>query len=131
MLFRSLSVESFFVESLSLPEAVQEHLDKTSSMRVIGDLNQYAKFQAAEAIEIAAAQDGGIAGLGAGAAAGMAIGQVMQGALGGVAAPAAAAPVATEDPFAVIEKLHKLQVAGAITQAEFDAKKAELLSRVR
>ena len=126
-----LSVESFFVESLSLPEAVQEHLDKTSSMRVIGDLNQYAKFQAAEAIETAAAQDGGIAGLGAGAAAGMAIGQVMQGALGGVAAPAAVAPAAAEDPFAVIEKLHKLQVAGAITQAEFDAKKAELLSRVR
>ena len=91
--------------------------------------NQYAKFQAAEAIETAAAQDGGIAGLGAGAAAGMAIGQVMQGALGGVAAPAAAAPA--EDPFAIIEKLHKLQVAGAITQAEFDVKKAELLSRVR
>jgi membrane protease subunit (stomatin/prohibitin family) len=126
-----LSVESFFVESLSLPEAVQAHLDKTSSMRVIGDLNQYAKFQAAEAIETAAAQDGGMAGLGAGAAAGMAIGQVMSGALGGVAAPAAAAPAAAEDPFAVIEKLHKLQVAGAITQAEFDAKKAELLAKVR
>lgn len=126
-----LSVESFFVESLSLPEDVQAHLDKTSSMRVIGDLNQYAKFQAAEAIETAAAQDGGMAGLGAGAAAGMTIGQVMSGALGGVAtAPAAAAPAA-EDPFAFIEKLHKLQVAGAITQAEFDAKKAELLSRVR
>ncbi len=124
-----LSVESFFVESLSLPEAVQAHLDKTSSMRVLGDLDKYAKFQAAEAIEIAAGQDGGMAGLGAGAAAGMAIGQVMSGALGGVAA---AAPTAVaEDPFAVIEKLHKLQVAGAITQAEFDAKKAELLSRVR
>lgn len=125
-----LSVESFFVESLSLPEAVQAHLDKTSSMRVLGDLDKYAKFQAAEAIEIAAGQDGGMAGLGAGAAAGMAIGQVMSGALGGVAAPAAAAP-AVEDPFAVIEKLHKLHVAGAITQAEFDAKKAELLAKVR
>ncbi len=123
-----ISVESFFVESLSLPEAVQAHLDKTSSMRVLGDLDKYAKFQAAEAIEIAAGQDGGMAGLGAGAAAGMAIGQVMSGALGGVAA---AAPAAAEDPFAVIEKLHKLQVAGAITQAEFDAKKAELLAKVR
>jgi hypothetical protein len=56
---------------------------------------------------------------------------VMSGALGGVAAPAAAAPAAAEDPFSVIEKLHKLQVAGAITQAEFDAKKAELLAKVR
>lgn len=121
-----ISVESFFVESLSLPEAVQEHLDKTSSMRVLGHLDKYAKFQAAEAIEIAAGQDGGMAGLGAGAAAGMAIGQMMSGALGGSAAPAPG-----EDPFALIEKLHNLQVAGALTQAEFDAKKAELLAKVR
>src|SRR3546814_5873193 len=48
---------SFFVESLSLPEEVQKHLDKASSMRVLGDLDRYAKFQSAEAIEAAAAQD--------------------------------------------------------------------------
>lgn len=124
-----LSVESFFVESLSLPEEVQAHLDKSSSMRVIGDLDRYAKFQTAEAIEVSAAQSGGIAGLGAGAAAGVAIGQAMAGSLNpGSSAPAAATG---EDPFALIEKLHKLQVAGAITQEEFDAKKAELLGRVR
>ena len=125
-----LSVESFFVESLSLPEEVQKHLDKASSMRVLGDLDRYAKFQAAEAIETAAAQSGGVAGIGAGAAAGLAIGQAMTGALGGAAsAPTAAA--ATEDPFALIEKLHKLLDMGALTQAEFDTKKAELLGRIR
>lgn len=124
-----LSVESFFVESLSLPEEVQAHLDKTSSMRVIGDLDRYAKFQTAEAIETSAAQSGGIAGLGAGAAAGVAIGQAMAGSLN----PGSSTPVPAtgEDPFALIEKLHKLQVGGAITQGEFDAKKAELLGRVR
>lgn len=123
-----LSVESFFVESLSLPEDVQKHLDKASSMRVLGDLDQYAKFQAAEAIETAAAQSGGVAGIGASAAAGLAIGQTMTGALSG--APSAAAPPA-EDPFALIEKLHKLLDMGAVTQTEFDTKKAELLGRIR
>lgn len=124
-----LSTESFFVESLSLPEEVQAYLDKSSSMRVIGDLDRYTKFQTAEAIEKSASQPGGIAGLGAGAAVGAAIGQAMGTSMASAPAPAAAAP--QEDPFALIEKLHKLMTAGALTQAEFDAKKAELLGRVR
>jgi membrane protease subunit (stomatin/prohibitin family) len=123
-----LSCRTFFIESLSLPENVQEYLDKASSMRVVGDLDRFVKFQSANAIETAAAQSGGIAGIGAGAAAGLAIGQTMAGGIGmGSAAPAAA----SEDAFAQIEKLHKLMTVGAITQAEFDAKKAELLGRIR
>jgi hypothetical protein len=31
----------------------------------------------------------------------------------------------------LLEKLHKLLTIGAITQEEFDAKKAEILSRVK
>jgi membrane protease subunit (stomatin/prohibitin family) len=125
-----LSVQTFFVESLSLPEDVQAHLDKGSSMRVLGDLDKYAKFQTAEAITIAAEQSGGIAGVGAGVAAAAAIGGAMTGSAN-QAQSATAPPAQVEDPFAVIEKLHKLMMAGAITQAEFDVKKAELLARVR
>lgn len=127
-----LSCTSFFIESLSLPDEVQAMLDKASSMRVVGDLDRFVRFQSAEAIETAAAQSGGVAGIGAGAAAGMAIGQSMAGGIGGGALPApggAAAP--GEDAYAQIEKLHKLLTIGAITQEEFDAKKAELLSRIR
>ncbi|MEN3749663.1 SPFH domain-containing protein [Sphingomonas sp. HF-S3] len=127
-----LACTSFYVESLSLPEEVQAMLDKASSMRVVGNLDQFVRFQSAEAIETAAAQSGGVAGIGAGAAAGMAIGQSMAGGIGGAAAPQPAAPAAPpEDAFAQIEKLHKLMTAGAITQAEFDAKKAELLGNIR
>jgi membrane protease subunit (stomatin/prohibitin family) len=127
---------SFYVESVSLPDAVQEHLDKASSMRVMGNLDQYTRFQTAEAIGTAAAQSGGVAGIGAGAAAGMALGQAMAGGLGGgqqpQPQPQAALPPASagEDPYAMIEKLHKLCVAGAISQAEFDSKKAALLARI-
>ncbi len=94
-------------------------------MRVVGDLDRYVRFQTADAIDTAAAQGGGMAGIGAGAAAGAALGQAMASGLG---APAAAAPV--EDPFALIEKLHKLHVAGALSQEEFEAKKAALLAKI-
>jgi membrane protease subunit (stomatin/prohibitin family) len=124
-----LGVQSFFVESLSLPEEVQRHLDKASSMRVIGDLDRYARFQSAEAIETAAAQPGGMAGIGAGAAAGMAIGQTMAAGLSGGGGSGGAAQ--GEDAFQQIEKLHKLMTMGAISQEEFDSKKAELLGRIR
>lgn len=123
-----LRCTSFYIESLSLPEDVQAHLDKASAMHVVGDLDRFVRFQSAEAIETAAAQSGGVAGAGAGMAAGMAIGQSMAGGMGG--APAAPAQPG-EDAYAQIEKLHKLLTLGAVTQDEFDAKKTELLGRIR
>jgi membrane protease subunit (stomatin/prohibitin family) len=119
---------SFYVESVSLPEEVQAHLDKGSSMRVLGDLGQYTRFQTAEAIERAAGVDGGVAGIGAGVAAATALGGAMSAGLGAAGVPSAPAE---EDPIATIEKLHKLVTLGALSQQEFDAKKAELLSRIR
>jgi membrane protease subunit (stomatin/prohibitin family) len=128
-----LKVTSFFVESLSLPEDVQKHLDKASSMRVIGDLDRYAKFQSAEAMEAAASQPGGAAGAGIGMGAGLAMGQAMAAGLSGAAAPGAGqgGGQSGEDAFAMIERLHKLVTIGAISQEEFDSKKAELLGRIR
>lgn len=123
-----LTCLTFFVESVSLPEEVQKHLDKAGSMRVLGDLDRYAKFQAAEALEAAAKQEGGMAGLGVGMAAAGAMGGVMAQSLGQAPQPAAAP---AEDPFVLIEKLHKLVTIGALSQDEFDVKKAELLARVK
>jgi membrane protease subunit (stomatin/prohibitin family) len=92
-------------------------------MRVLGDMAGYTRFQAAQALDNPAS-DSGLAGIGAGMAAANMLSGAMSGALGGAAAPA-------EDPFALLEKLHKLLTMGAITQEEFDAKKAEILSRVK
>ncbi len=133
-----LTCLTFFVESVSLPDEVQAHLDKGSSMRVLGNLDQYAKFQAAEAIEKAASNEGGMAGLGAGMAAGAAMGSVMQQSLNPglqpAAQPAPATPAAVapaEDPFELLEKLHKLVTIGALSKEEFEAKKVEILARVK
>lgn len=121
-----LALQSFYVESLNLPEELQAHLDKVISMKMVGNLDQYVKFQAAESLPIAAQNEGGVAGIGAGLAAGVSMGNTMMGAMGG----GGATLNASEDPMALIENLHGLLTKGIITQEEFDQKKAELLKRI-
>jgi hypothetical protein len=60
---------------------------------------------------------------------GQAIGQAMSpgGAPGG-GAPAQAK--SSQDAMQLLEKLHDLKTKGVITEAEFDAKKAELLAKM-
>jgi membrane protease subunit (stomatin/prohibitin family) len=124
-----LELRSFFVESLSLPQELQQHLDKATSMRLVGDLRSYTQFQVAEAIPAAAANSGGVAGAGVGLGAGVAFGQTMASQIAGSAVTAASA--APDDPIALLERLHGLVTKGIISQAEFDTKKAELLSKIR
>jgi membrane protease subunit (stomatin/prohibitin family) len=54
-----LEVTKFLVENISLPPEVETALDKRSSMGIIGNLSQYAQFQAANALEQAAKNPGG------------------------------------------------------------------------
>lgn len=123
---------TFHVESVSLPDEVQAQLDKGSAMRVVGDMGQFTRFQAAQAIEQAAGAQGGVAGVGAGLSAGLAAASAMGKALGETQGQAVEnlSNSGEEDPMALIEKLHRLLTLGAISQAEFDAKKAQLLARI-
>jgi len=75
-----ISIPRFVIENISLPPEVEEALDKRTSMGVLGDLDKYTKFQAAEAIGDAANNPGG-AGEGMGMGMGMALGQQMANAL--------------------------------------------------
>ncbi len=77
-----LEVTKFFVENISLPPEVEEAMDKRASMGAIGNVDQYMKFQAADALRDAAQNEGGGAGLGAGLGAGFAVGNQMAGAFG-------------------------------------------------
>lgn len=79
---QGVELSRFFVENVSLPPAVEEALDKRTSMGVIGDLNRYTQFQTAEAIATAAANPGGAGGAmgaGMGMGMGMAMGNMMTG----------------------------------------------------
>lgn len=78
-----IQLRTLLVENISLPAAVEEALDKRTSMGVIGNLDQYTKYQAAEAIGDVANNpgSGGMAAGGMGAGMGFAmanqIGQAM------------------------------------------------------
>ena len=71
-----LTLCSFVIENISLPEDVEAAMDKRTSMGVLGNLDQYAKYQAAEAMRDAANNNGGMAGMGVGMGAGAAMGQM-------------------------------------------------------
>jgi len=90
-----LAVTQFYVENISLPPEVEQALDTRTKMGVLGNLDQYTKFQTADAIKEAAKNPGGLAGAGVGIGAGVAMGQTMGGAMRETAAaPAPAAPAA-------------------------------------
>lgn len=94
-----LALDTFVVENLSLPEELQKLLDQRIGMNMVGDMGRYTQFQVAQSVPIAAANEGGAAGLGAGLGAGLAIGQQMVNAMRPQAGsepppPAPAAPAA-------------------------------------
>ncbi len=80
-----ISLTQFYVENISLPPEVEAALDKRTQMGVLGNLDQYAKFQSAEAIRDAAQNPGGAAGVGMGLGAGVALGQQMANTMAGAA----------------------------------------------
>lgn len=71
-----LTLASFYVENISLPQEVEAMLDKRTAVNMFGDVQQYAQFQAADSIKDAANNPGGLAGAGVGLGAGAAMGSV-------------------------------------------------------
>ncbi|MCQ0970645.1 SPFH domain-containing protein [Paracoccus sp. TK19116] len=84
-----LTIPEFYIENISLPDAVEAMLDKRTSMGIVGDLNRFGQYAQAEAMLNAAQNDGG-AGAGFGAAMGAAMGMNARPAQ--VAGPWGAAP---------------------------------------
>ncbi|HIP94961.1 MAG TPA: SPFH domain-containing protein [Leucothrix sp.] len=56
-----LELTKILVENISLPPAVEEALDKRTSMGMIGDLNKYIQFGAAESMQTGASSGAGSA----------------------------------------------------------------------
>ena len=72
-----LELKALVIENISLPPEVEKTLDKRTSMGVLGNLNAYSQFQAANAMEKAAENPGG-----AGSAMGMFVGANLAGQTG-------------------------------------------------
>jgi membrane protease subunit (stomatin/prohibitin family) len=72
-----LALTTFYIENISLPPEVEQALDKRTEMGVLGNMEQYTRYQTANAIPEAAKNPGGLAGLGASLAVGAAMGSQM------------------------------------------------------
>jgi membrane protease subunit (stomatin/prohibitin family) len=99
---RGVTLNSFYVESISPTEETAKAIDARSAMGAIGDMQGYMQYQTAQAIRETAQKEGGGtvasgaelgAGLGMGVAMAQMMGQAMQ-----QPAPAAAAPAAPAAP---------------------------------
>jgi len=89
-----IEITSLAIENISLPPEVEGAIDKRTSMGVIGNMDTFTRFQAANAMEAAAKNPGGAAGLGAGLGAGFAIAGQMTSALAHQSAGAQQSPPA-------------------------------------
>lgn len=136
-----LLLDTFVVENVSLPEEIQKVLDQKISMNIVGDTSKLMQYNVAQSMPIMAANEGGMAGTMAGMGGGLAMGGMMAQAMGQMMQPQAAAQQAaattasgaaapSEDPFAVLEKLHGLVEKGILSKEEFEAKKAQILSKL-
>lgn len=130
-----LKLEGMTVQNVSLPEELQKVLDQKIGMGMVGgDMGKFMQYQTAQAIpkmaEGAATGGGGVAGDAMGLGAGVALGQVLAQNLQAGLQGSAAAGVKPEEVMATLEKLGDLKAKGVLTQAEFDAKKAELLKKL-
>jgi excisionase family DNA binding protein len=69
-----IEVPNFVLENISVPEEVEQAIDKRSGMSAVGNLNDFVKYQLAQGLQKGSS---GLAGLGAEMAAGLSIGQQM------------------------------------------------------
>jgi membrane protease subunit (stomatin/prohibitin family) len=84
-----LALDLFNVTSINLPEDLQQALDRRIAIGMSGDLDKYTRYQVANAVPLAAQNESGIAGVGAGLAAGVVFGQTMAAGLTGGHSPPA------------------------------------------
>lgn len=113
-----LEVTRFTITSITLPEEVLKQYDKVTGMNMVTDMNKFSQYSIANAMD----QEG--SEIGAGARQAVALGMITNMVNPG-AAPGKPAP--TEDITERLKKLKTLFEATLITEAEYAAKKEELL----
>ncbi|RZL69700.1 MAG: SPFH domain-containing protein [Pedobacter sp.] len=106
---------TFTITSVTLPDEVSAHYDKITNMNMVTDMDKFTKFNTAEAI----GQKGTVAneGITSGMMAGMMMNQMQQ-------------QTSQEDIASKLQKLKAIFENGLIDEAEYKAKKAELIEKL-
>src|SRR5439155_2616896 len=134
-----VALDNFRLNAITPPEEVQKAIDERSRMKAIGNLSDYTRMKAADALGAAASNPGGMGSAGVGLGAGFGLGGVMADALrGGMSGsqgqPGAGGGEGTAAPGKSVadqlRELAALQKEGILTPEEYAAKKAELLKRL-
>ncbi len=135
-----LELSKFFVENISLPEEVEAMMDKRTGVGMMAPvMGAYTQMQVADAIPLAAANPGGVAGMGMGVGLGFGMGNMMGQQMVGAsqqmgqqglptssaATPAAPAATLKEE----LTNLKELFDGQLINQAEFDAQRAVIMKK--
>ena len=109
-----LEVTQFTITSITLPEEVLKHYDNVTGMNMVTDVNKFSQFS------IASAMDKENSAMGDAARQAVAVGMIMN-------QMNPIPPAAAEDISAKLKKLKELFETQLITEAEYAAKKEELL----
>ncbi|NHZ83899.1 hypothetical protein F2P44_32210 [Massilia sp. CCM 8695] len=139
-----VGLDEFNVASVSLPEELQAALDERISAGMKGGLSGekmsgFTQFQVASSIPLAAQNEGGLAGIGAGLGAGAMLGHAMaQGMSGSMIPQVPPAPTAPLQPPVpevdpIEERLLKLKGLldkGLISEDDYNSTKTELLKKL-
>lgn len=126
-----LQVTDFSIQSITLPEELQEYLRKNTQMNMVGDLDRFLKFQTGTALEKSAENPGGgNAGMDMGA--GIAMGKMMTEMMSEDSTPAQShqSTESKEEIMKLLKDLGELKATGILTEEEFSTKKKELLDRL-
>ena len=127
-----LLLHDFYINSISVPEEVQEMIDQRSGMSALGDMDEFMKYKVAMSMEKAAENPGGagsVAGAGVGAGMGMGMGFMMPQMIQQAMTPKADA-TNKESPMDKLKKLKELLDMGVISDEEFQEKKAKLMEEI-
>jgi excisionase family DNA binding protein len=111
-----LELASFVVENVSVPPEVEQAIDKRAEMTVIGNLNDFVKYQMAHGF---VAGGSGAAGVGAEMAVGLAMAQQMMQQPGGIAGQST--PAAVPETLSPADAATLLGVSEADVIASLDA----------
>jgi membrane protease subunit (stomatin/prohibitin family) len=132
-----LELTDFSIQSITLPPELQEYLRKNTQMNMVGDMNRFMQFQAANAVEKSAENpSGGNQGMDMGA--GFAMGNMMMNMMNQAnqqqpqSQPQGEAKeeMSKDEIMKMLKELGELKTMGVLTQEEFDAKKKELLAKL-
>jgi membrane protease subunit (stomatin/prohibitin family) len=129
-----LFLHDFYINSISVPEEVQEMIDQRSGMSALGDMDEFMKYKVAMSMEKAAENTGGAggAGVGAGMGAGMGMGmgfmmpQMIQQSM----TPKSESAQPKESAMDKLKKLKELLDLGILTEDEFNQKKSKLMEEI-